>query len=604
MELIFGGLIQLIFFAAIVAAVVYGIRAITRHSRDFPETDPGIGTVRRLYFYVVSFVALMMTSNGIIQTARFVLDASLGGDVISPSRVGLAIGLSLTIVGLPLWAVHWRIIGRLVSELPVETRSILRKIYIYAVLAVAAGIAIGAAVDVLQWIFGGQSFKGYPWAALVVMSAVWAFHWRLESQEGQSTPQTRAVRRLYIYLMAAGTLATAALGLGQIVHTFLREAYSGLTSVSVLAPSKPTLWGTPTRDALALLLVAGPVWVAHWLYFARRDYESTLRQLYLFAFALLGSVATALTALGIMLYGVLEWTIGVPDDESAAAHFRFLPGAMASLIIGGIVLAYHWMAAEGEAKSPTLEMKGARRSYPYVLTAVGLVVLVVGIATLVNTALGIFVESGRTTIAGRELWKNGVALGITLVVLGTPIWAYFWGTIQRSVSAGDLEERTHIARRIFTFAILGAGMLALLGSISFLVFVFLRELLDGRLSEVLREAKVSISIIVPVAIFLPYYWMVYKEDRRAAPAAEVDEQPRKRKAVTALVNEEGMGLLRALEAVLGYSIDRLEWADPDAGLPELSEAGLRELAQRISGASGPNVLLVPEAGRLRVLSYN
>ncbi len=43
--------------------------------------------------------------------------------------------------------------------------------------------------------------------------------------------------------------------------------------------------------------------------------------------------------------------------------------------------------------------------------------------------------------------------------------------------------------------------------------------------------------------------------------------------------------------------------DPDASAPAQSKADLSELAERVSEAEGSRVLLVPEDGAFRVLSY-
>ena len=597
-------LLAVLLLALLIAAVVYVIVAQTRRRREFAQVDPGIGTVRRLYLYVVSFVALMMAANGVVQIADFVLEGLFGGEVLVSSRRGLALGLSLTVVGLPLWLLHWRIIVRHVRELPVETRSLARKLYIYVVLGVALGFVVAGSVGLLQWIFGAKPFSvsEFPLAALVVWGGVWAFYWRLETEEGQPTAETRVVSRLYVYVVAVATLIMGAVGLGQAIHIVLLDAYESLTSVSVLARSG--LWRESMKEALALALTGGAVWAVHWLRFARPDSEPLLRQLYLYGFAILGSILTVLTALGIMLYGVLVWTIGVPDEASAAAHFRFLPGVLASLIVGGGILAYHWLVAKQESEVPVLQPWGVRRSYPYVLAALGLGTLAVGIVTLVNVAVGLLVESGRTVLTGGDLWQKTMSLGLTLIVLGAPLWGYHWTQIQRRVSAGE-EERTHLARRIFIFATLGAGMLALLGSVSFLIFVFFRELLDGHLSQVLPDTRLSIGIITAAAIFVPYYWMTYRTDRRVAAETgepEVDRRPHK--AVTLLVNEGGTAFLRELEDILGYRVSPLQWADPDASLPELSDAELQDLARRIGDSAGPNVLLVPDGASIRVLSYS
>ena len=605
MEIIFG-LVSNIIPLAIIGLIIYAIVQWRRRRDGLEVVDTGIGTVRRLYFYVVSFVALMMAVNGLVQIGQYVLEALFGDDVLSPSRTRLAVGLSLAIVGLPIWGFHWRLIQQYVGELPVERRSLVRKLYIYGVLAVAVGLVIVSSVGLLQWAFGSRSFSGYHWAAVIIWPMVWAFNWRLESVEGQPTSETLAIRRLYIYLASLVTLVMVAAGLGRVVHIILLEAYESLVTLPLLIPTGSGLWREPMRSALAVFLVGSVAWGTHWLYFARRDYGALLRQIYIYIFAMVGGVVTVLVSLGLILYGVLVWLMGVQDHDSAAAHFRFLPGALASLSIGAGLLAYHWMVARQEAQVSPFETRAVQRLYAYILAALGLGALVVAIGTLLTTAIGILVDSAREVLAGPDFWRNTIALVTTLGVLGAPLWGYHWARVQRQVAAGDPDERTSLVRRIFIFAALGAGALALLGSVSFLVFVFLRDALEGELSlTVLREAKFAIGIIVASGVFLPYYWLVHRQDRRAEPiltAPAIERRPTKE--VTVLVNQGDDAFVRELEAALGYGVSFLLLADPDAGLPELSEAERQELAQRIGDAAGQNVLVIPDGKTVRVLSYH
>ena len=394
----------------------------------------------------------------------------------------------------------------------------------------------------------------------------------------------------------------ATLAIGLMVHLVFRQAYDTLTSAPLIVGSG--LWVGTTKAALSLALVATPVWAAHWLYFARRDYESTLRRLYLYLFAALGAAITILVTLVVTLNGTLVWAFGAADGP-AGDHFGFIPAALASLVMGGLVLGYHGLIAKQEAEASPAEAQGAVSSFPYLMAALGLGTLVVGTSTLVTSAIGILTQSSRVALAGGDVWREAVALGATLVLLGGPLWGYYWAQVQREASAGDARARTLLVRRGFIFAALGAGMLALLGSVSVLLFVFLRELLDGDAhSDVLRDTRVSIAIIGTTAVFLPYYWRVYQEDQRVAAESGVPEVERRaRKAVSVLLHEGGTAFLQDLEEALGYGVNPLPWADADASTPELSETGVQDLAQRISDASGPSVLVVPDGATVRVLSY-
>ena len=601
-------LIPPLIVVALIGLVVWAIVSWRRRAAD-AAPDPGIGTSRRLYFYVVSLAALMMAVNGLVRVVRFLLDSQFGPDVITASSTGLAVGVSLIIVGFPLWAFHWRLIQRHVAELPVERRSVLRKGYIYVVLGVAVALVIVALVDVLRWLFGGQPFDGYHWAVAIVWPAVWAFHWRIESAEGQPSEETRSVRRLYLYLTSLVGLAMLAVGAFRIVGFILLEGYDALLSVPVILPNEASVWRPAMRSVVSLALVGGATWALHWLFLARADFGSALRQIYVYVFAVLGGVIATLVALGFLIFGALAWLLGVPSIESATDHFRFLPAAVAGLSVGIALWAYHWAAVRGEAGAYEQEALGAERAYAYILSALGLGALVVAVGVLVNTALATLIESSRPLVAGEDLWREPIALSIALAILGGFTWGYFWTGVQRRVSARDASERSSSARRVFIFAALGAGMLALLGSFSALLFVFLRDLLDeGVATQTFRDAKPALDILVAVAVFLPYHWLVYRQDRREELEDEQATEPQPfrppRKDVTVLAADDAAPLVGMLETALGYSVSVRSWADSDAHTPQLTPLECDELAARIAAAAGRSVLVIPEGEGVRALSYS
>ena len=594
--------LPLLVLAAIIGAIVYGVSVLRR--RRGSEEDTGVGTVRRLYFYGVAFIALVMAANGLVQILQFILDSIVETGVIS-SRTRLAIGLSLAIIGLPVWAFHWRAIGRFTREHSVETGSTVRKVYVYLLLGVALGVGVAAAADVLRWIFGGRSFGGYPWAAIVVWTGVWLYHWRLESSEGQPTPEARAVRRLYLYIATLAMLVMGVSGLGRVVHILLLNGYDSLASVAVFTGSGSGLWRPAMRSALAFGLVGSTMWAVHWLRLARLDYRSVLRHVYVSIFATVGGTVTIMVAVGIVVYGVLIWLFGLQGRDTTADHFRFLPAAIATLAAGAGILGYHNLVARREAQDGPDELPQVRRFLVYITIAIGLGAAAVAVAALVTTAVGILGGRGGDLLSLSAPWRGGIALGITMGILGLPLWAVLWRSAQRRIGAGGMDELSSPARRLFIFAALIVGVLTLLGSASFVLFVFLSELLDGRLSEVVWKARVGIGIVAAGLAFLPYYWMVYRQDRSVeagtvAPATA----PRRRKTVTLLAADGAIQLVRTLEQVLDQDVRVLRWADPDTVVPDITEEGLRQVARSIEDAAGSNALLVPEETGFRVLSYH
>ena len=514
--------------------------------------------------------------------------------------------MSLTLVGLPLWLSHWYMVRKHVGRMPVEKRSVVRKLYVYAVLGASIGFVIAGSVDVLRWAFRLEEFAGFPWGSIVVWGAIWVFHWRVEQEEGQATLETKAVRRIYLYAVSLTALVIGASGLGLVLHMVLEEGYEALFTRYVLLSGESGLWREAMRGALAQALVGSAAWGVHWLYFARDDFGSSLREAYLYLFAILGGLTTCLAAAGVMIFAVLAWITGAPSNDVALAHFRFFPTALSSLIIGAGIWGYHWSVARGEAEVSGAGIWAAKRTYGYILTAVGLGAMGIGVARLVNTVVTIIAESGLPRLAGQDLWREPLSMSATLLILGVPLWGIYWTRVQRRVEDDGFLERESPARRVFIFAALGTGVVALLFGASTLLFFLFRDALADSLSrDTLHDARASIDVIVAVAIFLPYYWLVYRNDRMAELDAVSDERKgRPPKAIAVLVREGGDSFVRHLETTLGYEVGVLRWVDSDATLPELTSEESDSLAERIADATGQSVLLVPNGTGVRVLSYD
>jgi len=596
-------LILLFILTAIAGAVAFGISIITRKRREFAEQDPGVGTVRRLYFYTVSFAALTMSANGISLTLEYVLDTLLGGALLSPSpsRLALATGLALIFVGVPLWGIHWRIIRHQIREHPVESKSVVRKIYLCIFLAVSVAISTSSAIEIARWSLGNNHFYGGPWAGLLVWSTIWFFHWRDEKKDVPQTAETWAVRRLYVYVVSTVMLVTSVGSLGLVVHVILRTTYESLFSVEVIGHGG--IWGTELKDAISSALIASALWGTHWLIFARGDFESTLRQLYIYVVALLGGISTVLAASGVVLYGTLVWLLGSPENNQASEHFRFLPGVITSILAGGSVLAFHGSVARKEASSNARASVWGRRSYPYGLAALGLAVMCAGSIMLINTILTMLDSTDATIVTGHQMWRNWVIGSVTLITLGGPLWWHLWSSAQNRIDAGDLDERQCLPRRILIFGVLGVGMLILLGSVSYVLFVFLRGLLDGNLSTLTQESRGTLSVVLPVGVILTYYWMVYRVDRKKSPDAPAGISYN-RKAVTAFVRDIELPFIHEIESALGYQVDHILLAGYETDQSDLSSTNPHDVAKRISDTKGSKVLIVPDSAGFKVFSYN
>ncbi|MCH8350478.1 MAG: hypothetical protein IIB29_09520 [Chloroflexi bacterium] len=593
-------IIPLLLIGVIIAVVVVLVRR-----RSGVEDEPGVGTLRRLYYYGLSFVALMFSASGAVMLVDYVADSFGGPEILARGATQLAMALALILVGVPIWLFHWWLAHQAVRRFPSETRALSRKVYVYLVLAVSAALGASGLVSLLRWLFGGDSFNGLHLAFPLVWGAVWGFHWYVEKQEVPRNEAGDFIRRLYVYGTSLYGLVILLVGLGVILRHLSGQAYDPIFATQVLLPGQRSLWNGATQNALALFLVGGLFWWWHWHRVSRGDIDSVLRQVYLHLFAILGGAVTVIATLSIVLFRLLQWALGEADSAGAADQFRFLPSAVAALISGGALWGYHWAVVRQESATGVVESLAARQVYRYLLAALGLGTLAAGLVILLGVVIGVIVPQSGQELLRAEWWRNPVASAVTLLLVGAPLWGFYWSGVQRDAGAG-LLERSALSRRIFIYLVLGIAVLAALGNLSALLFMFLRDLLEGQLSgQLVQDTKWSIGALLIAGAVSVYYGLVLREDRRALPAPEEPSTgtPPVRKAVIALATEADRPLLRRMEAQFGIPVRFWQRLDPDAEAPTLTDEELRATQERIAQAPGDRVLLTIDASGVRVVPY-
>ena len=595
-----GSLIPLLVIGGIIAVVVSLLRR-----RSEGERDPGIGTLRRLYYYGLSFVALMFSASGAVVLVDYVADSFSGGAILSRGESQLALGLAITIVGTPIWAFHWWLASKAIRQYPSETRALSRKVYLSLVLAVSAALVAFGLVSLLRWLFGAADFNGLHLAFPLVWGGVWGFHWYVDRLEVPRTGEGESVRRVYVYGTSLYGLVMLLVGLGIISGQLLGQAYDAIFATRVLLSGREALWNDTIQGALALFFVGGILWWWHWHRVSRGDQESVLRQVYLHLFAILGGAAAVVATLSILLFRILQLAMGEGDTAGAADQFRFLPSALAALISGGALWGYHWTVVRQESASGYAGTLGARQVYRYLLAALGLITLTSGLAILFGVVIGVAAPQSGQELLRVDWWRNPLASAVTLLIVGVPLWGFYWSGLQRDASAG-LVERAASFRRIFIYLVLGATVLAALGNLSALLFMFFRDILEGQLSaQFIQDARWSIGTLLAAGAASVYYWLVLGEDRRAVPAQEKPspEDLPVRKTVIALATEEALPLLRRLEARLGAPLRSWHRLDQDIDVPTLTDEELTAIRERIAEAPGDRVLLTIDSSGVQVVPY-
>lgn len=583
----------------VLGAIIAGIVRIAR-SDDDVDSDPGIGTVRRLVLYGLAFVAALIGPTGIGLLIGGLFEAITGGIVISESDTELATGLSLTLVGSVAWLLLWRLAQSTVAHHPVEQRSLARHLYFGAVRGVAALAMLVAGIQFLRWLFRLDPFDGNAPAFLLVAGAVWYAHDVLQSREAALSAGTRAMGRLYRFAASFIGLAVLAVGLHTLLNVVLADAYDAWLGTTLDSGQRSVL-SSDLREAGSLVIAGAITWAFHW-WRARTEYTSTIWRVYVFLGGLLSGITTAIVAASVILYLTLQWFFGAPKSATAALHFVTMPEAAAGLVVGLLLWGYHRAVLAEHTRDLAASPSETERVYRYLAAAAGLVTAISGLARVLATAVDLLAGDEGQFTASPGWWQNQFVTGTTLLIVGVPLWLRYWRHVEIHAAAGGEVERSALSRRVFLYTVFGASGIATLIALSAILFELFQGLLGNDLSaRTLHVTRWYIAVLISAAGAALYYWQVLREDQRAAPEAPPAESPRVRDVVL-VAGRDAEAVARRLEQRTGARVRT--WRRTDLPEVALDDAALDALVTQLEGITGERALVVlGSGGNVTVIPY-
>jgi hypothetical protein len=323
-----------------------------------PEIGVG-ATLRRWFVYGVAFVALLLLLFGAAGLIRALWEALVPvGTATGPDPLPLEVAdrLGAIVAGLVGWLAAWRWSNDWLvrDQADPEIRSTLRKVYLYAVLAIAVTWTVWDAGQILYGLLrvtllgigpaGGSNglLRGLaePTAAALVFGVAWLYHARVVRHEaalaGEAGRQL-TIRLLYEYLVGVVALGAFATGVGGTLDTLLDLLFQP-------GALRPTNWWEDRISLFATLVAVGlPLWLLYW---RRLDREaaaapaargSVVRRVYLLV-AFAGSVLALLFGGAFALYQLIRLLLG--ESWSAAQTSDMVHAASVSAV-AALLLAYH-----------------------------------------------------------------------------------------------------------------------------------------------------------------------------------------------------------------------------------------------------------------------
>jgi hypothetical protein len=560
-----------------------------------------MSSIRRVYFYLVTLITLGILAAGVRGLLFLLFDITLNG----PSSIGrqsfiqqqLSLGLAMLVIGGPLWYFYWRAVQRNVGTNDKEIGAPMRGLFISLILTVTAIVALFAGSNCLKWVMSGFSSSqdaAGSLATFLVSALIWFYYFRISEGEGLHSTASRTLRRWYIYIVSGWGLVWLTAGVVQLVDAgFLVLPIWGQSLIS------RTFWSDTVRNNVSWIIIGGVWWAFHWFRLSIRDIGSTLRQVYVYLLAIVGSSITGLVALVITLYETFVWALA--PGAASAGYFEFLGWTVPTIVVAAAVWTYHQFLSQEEASELHESLLSARRIHLYIMSFIGLGTLVSGLIMLLGILVDLLINNLSFSVSIQPgWWQKQLSLTVAFLLVATPLWLYYWGKVMGLSTAGGLVEWKARSRRIYLYVIIGAAIIALAADLVNIVYQLLTGVLAGSfVVNLLRNSKWSIQSLIVAAPLLWYHWQIAREDQGKGA-----EKAASHKLVSIIAGNQSRELISSLEARLGNNMRVLRLSGTEGESPVLSDEEIGNIVAEIESSASNSIMLVVHGGRVLVLPYD
>jgi hypothetical protein len=593
--------IGLILLIVVVSIVVATRRKDAFHSQSGAE---GASSARRIWLYLITLISLGIFAGGVGQLLALLFEVTIRGSYVTQigsasfNQEQLALGLAMTVIGGPLWFFFWRAVQRRVKGNEEEIGDVSRKLFLNFILLETAIMSITTAGDFLKWLIAGAKVTEFASSSLAIPilgGAIWFYHWWVSENEGYPSSVAKTLRRWYVYVLSSFGLVWLAVGVVQLINAaVVNLPVWGNTLV------RGQFWDINAQTGVSMLLLGGITWYFHWFRMAKGDYDSTLRQIYFYLLTISGGAIAALVASTILLFRVFLWVFGETPIPTTP-YFQFLGWAVPTILVGLAIWGYHRRLVELEAGRVQEKRLSAQRIYFYLMSFLGLGTIVAGLSLLFGVLLDLIINSIDTTLVVTSgWWRNQLSLFLALILIGSPIWVYYWRGILKRVQAGGIEEWRAMSRRVFLYVVVGASIVMLAADMVNIIYQLLNGLLQGNTgADILRSSKWSLQTLLVMAPLFWYHWQILRTDQRRGAESVVV-----RRNVTLFTDDRTGELASQFETKLGFKIRSLYRTGETSEVPAmLSDEETNKLIEEIKSSPSNKVLLLVLGGKATVLPY-
>jgi hypothetical protein len=468
--------------------------------------------IRRGYVFLSCAIALQASTWAAIYLLRNLLTP---GQIAPPTSI--AFQIAVIVITLPIYLAHWVWAERLAARDPEERASLLRRLYLYGMLAlftaplatnvfgvVRATFDLALGVPAGSGSFGAPEGVGafiHPSIAILILAVLWAYHWRVIAADSAVVPATASaatVHRLYVLGFSAAGLIAMTSGAVTLIRRMLAPIGSFGPPIASIDSGLP--------NALAQALVGAGMWLIFWTWAGRlfdgpseAERRSALRKLYLYTVVFVAALMVV-TSAAMILAGMLRVLLGLEPSGDIREPLSLIAGL-------GVVWAYHARVLRHDAAAATEAPRAAaiRRLYDYLVAAIGLAAFLIGLGGVAS----VLIRALSVPAISDDL-KNMLALSTAAVIVGLPVWALPWRRVQaiaRGEGDGAADERRSFVRKLYLYIVLLATGVTVLTSAVYIVYRAVSWILGAEVS--VGELGTDLAQAISYALIAGAAWVAH-----------------------------------------------------------------------------------------------
>ena len=563
----------------------------------------GIGThrqgslstnARQLYLYIICGVALSLLVNGLEQSLINLTNLLISNSSVQTSSDGAALGISLLVIGAPLWFFYWVKINKDMVANSDELSPGIRNAYFILVLSVSFAISISCFSEIVQ----ESKFNWNQVTTFSIWSLVWIFHTNhFVKDRSLDNASNHSLRNTYVYSFSLVGLFVLASNLGSLVYL----AISKLVEVEVTSQEILFSSANLTTLNLALSIFIGFVtWVTHWRILrtklTKREYES----IYLYVIFIVTTTATMVSAT-ILSMTMLERAL---HSDTTSGWILTLSSSMVTLLIAISVLTFHMKDFQNTTLITEFS-KTSNKVLTFSLAFLGLGIFISGFSVLIHSMLISIVQVAWAELIQPEgFWKEPLSLGVSLTIVGGSVWFFCWNKLG-SIS-NDFKEDIRYSRLYF-LAVIGTSIVFTAGTMAAVMFTLLKGLLGSNLGLQTIESLITpFSIGIMVFSAGIYHLKIFRKlphgsGHNSEPYLSKPESTQKTIVIISQTSNES--LIKALQIRLGNSVNEILWTEDSNISENRIQPNLNDLYNSIMDSNAQRLLLIQDDDNYKIYPY-